>query len=317
MPSKDKAGSGKRQEIPGGWIKAARSIRHHPMLQSAIRKGVWLDLLLMAAHEPTRVSFRGRIVDLQPGQCAVVMSEWAKELGLTPRQLDRIMVSWRSESAVRVGHGPGKAYSLITIENYSVYQSQADRIGESAGERPGKERGKRGETEQEPEEPEERDSDSEPYAKDCSSSDERPSERQLRLVADNAQTDPPKPTDRQLGECFDQHFWPHYPRKVGKPKARAAFIGKAKTCTARAIVAGLRVHRQAWIEAGTDKGFIPHPTTWINQERFLEEPDICSHGDRRPQHERPLAEQEGVYAAGARAVAILRAEREAQAGGRS
>ena len=125
------------------------------MLQSAVRKGVWLDVLLMAAHRPARVSLRGRAVDLQPGQCAVVMADWAKTLGLTPRQLERIVDSFVSESAVSKCHGPGKAYTLLTIEKYSAYQSSCEVGGERAVEATGKGRGKGGEREQEPEEPEE------------------------------------------------------------------------------------------------------------------------------------------------------------------
>ena len=130
MPAQDKAGSGKRQEIPGGWIKAARSIRHHSMLRTAMRKGVWFDLLLRVADEPKRVILRTQFVDLEAGQCAVFMSEWAKTLKITPRQLKRIMESWRSQGAVSFGRVPGKAYSLITIKDYRFDQASPSRAGE-------------------------------------------------------------------------------------------------------------------------------------------------------------------------------------------
>jgi hypothetical protein len=138
-----------------GWIKAHRQMRESPMLQSAVRKGVWLDLLLMAAHQPTRVSLRGRVVDLDPGQCAIVMGDWAKTLGLTPRQLERIMDSFVSENGVSRRAGPGKAYTLITITKYSQFQSLRESRGESPVEETGQARGKGGEREQEPEEPKE------------------------------------------------------------------------------------------------------------------------------------------------------------------
>lgn len=83
-----------------------------------------------------------------------------------------------------------------------------------------------------------------------------------------------KPTKADLTRCFNERFWPSYPRKVGKPQALAKFIVKARQSTARAIVAGLRAHVVAWEESGIESKFIPHPSTWLNQERYLEPPDV-------------------------------------------
>lgn len=99
----------------------------------------------------------------------------------------------------------------------------------------------------------------------------------LDLEADPGRPPPPKlvkPTQAQLEQCFDERFWPLYPRKVGKPKARKAFVAKAKAHAAKTIVVGLRQHVEAWQRAGREQQFIPHPTTWLNQERYLEQPDV-------------------------------------------
>ncbi|WP_197085285.1 hypothetical protein [Saccharothrix sp. ST-888] len=71
--------------------------------------------------------------------------------------------------------------------------------------------------------------------------------------------------------AFDA-FWAAYPRRVGK--------GTAKTAWAKAIKRGAdpahlteaaQKHAAFWRTAGTDPKFIPHPTTWLNGERYDDE----------------------------------------------
>lgn len=68
-------------------------------------------------------------------------------------------------------------------------------------------------------------------------------------------------------------WWTEYPRKVGKPKAISAY----KTAVARKhvdpadLLAGLRRWAAYW-RAKNEPEFIPHPTTWLNQERYNDEP---------------------------------------------
>lgn len=73
-------------------------------------------------------------------------------------------------------------------------------------------------------------------------------------------------------------FWSAYPRKIGKPKAKAAFAAALRRTTGPPeIMAGL----QPWIAAWTDPQFIPHPTTWLNRDGWNDKPPV-SH--ERPDH---------------------------------
>jgi hypothetical protein len=65
-------------------------------------------------------------------------------------------------------------------------------------------------------------------------------------------------------------FWAAYPNKKGKGAARKAFERALKRATAREIAAGL--NRFAW---PSDRQFIPHPATWLNQDRWADEPDTA------------------------------------------
>lgn len=71
-----------------------------------------------------------------------------------------------------------------------------------------------------------------------------------------------------------EEFWDRYPRKVGKPLARSRWLAavKKKGVTPKLIMAGL----DAWLRSGQWRGreieYIPHPSTWLNQERYNDPP---------------------------------------------
>jgi len=67
---------------------------------------------------------------------------------------------------------------------------------------------------------------------------------------------------------FDQ-FWAAYPRKTGKGAARTSFAKAIKKTTLAKMLRTLAWQRESeqWLS-----GFIPHPTTWLNQERWDDEP---------------------------------------------
>ena len=69
-------------------------------------------------------------------------------------------------------------------------------------------------------------------------------------------------------------FWSDYPRKIGKPVAKKAFEKAAKEFDSMAIVVGCLPWREFWIEARTEEQFIPHPSTFLNQHRFNDEPPV-------------------------------------------
>lgn len=63
-------------------------------------------------------------------------------------------------------------------------------------------------------------------------------------------------------------FWNLYPRKIGKPAALKKYREKEKDD----IEKGLALWCDYWIAAETEQQFIPHPATWLNQERWKDIP---------------------------------------------
>ena len=71
-------------------------------------------------------------------------------------------------------------------------------------------------------------------------------------------------------------FWQSYPRKTAKPVAQKAYAKALKTVTHDDIMFGLSQQlpgMDAKKQAG-DAAFIPHPSTWLNQQRWEDDPEF-------------------------------------------
>ena len=69
-----------------------------------------------------------------------------------------------------------------------------------------------------------------------------------------------------------EDFWKLYPRKRAKGAARKAFARIQWTEDSWSqLVAALEWQTREW----TDPQFIPHPSTYLNQERWEDEPDAA------------------------------------------
>lgn len=87
-------------------------------------------------------------------------------------------------------------------------------------------------------------------------------------------------TERTNGQAapddgFDQ-FWAVYPRKVSKGQARRAWNAAAKKAAPAEIVNAVESFGSR--VANSDPKFIPHPATWLNGERWSDEPDGQTNG---------------------------------------
>jgi hypothetical protein len=69
-------------------------------------------------------------------------------------------------------------------------------------------------------------------------------------------------------EAFDQ-FWTVYPRKAGKKAAQTAFMKACKSVDPNTIIEGAK---RFLTDPNREDEFTPHPTTWINQGRWDDEP---------------------------------------------
>lgn len=75
---------------------------------------------------------------------------------------------------------------------------------------------------------------------------------------------------REDDPLFDM-AWSEYPRKVGKGQARKAWNAAIKKEDPVKIIEALEKHSMAW--DGKSPEFIPHLSTWLNGERWLDDLD--------------------------------------------
>ncbi len=78
----------------------------------------------------------------------------------------------------------------------------------------------------------------------------------------------PKASDEAFAHDSDGFcaWWEVYPRKVGKGRARKAYVSALKKVSAEILLNTLTAYR-----FGDDPKFIPHPATWLNDERWTDE----------------------------------------------
>lgn len=88
-------------------------------------------------------------------------------------------------------------------------------------------------------------------------------------------TEPAKPSKAQAAAEVDRLFeevWAHYPRKVGKKPARKAFGAALARTQFPEILAG--VIRYAAERANEDHQFTAHPASWLNGDRWTDQPPV-------------------------------------------
>jgi len=78
-----------------------------------------------------------------------------------------------------------------------------------------------------------------------------------------------KAEHRAVEAGFEQ-FWKKYPRKVGRGGAVRAFNTAIRKTDLDTIMAGLKIYAVAM--ADTEQQYIAHPATWLNQERWADDP---------------------------------------------
>lgn len=66
-----------------------------------------------------------------------------------------------------------------------------------------------------------------------------------------------------------EEFWKACPRKIGKGKAREKYLIARKNEPKEFLLEAIKAHAKE--VKGTEERFIPHPATWLHQERYNDE----------------------------------------------
>lgn len=72
-------------------------------------------------------------------------------------------------------------------------------------------------------------------------------------------------------------FWTAYPRKIGKPSGRKAWAKAMKRhADPQTVILAARRYATDPRRTTSDIKYTPHPATWLNDERYLDEPEALS-----------------------------------------
>lgn len=213
-----------------GWVRLYRNIEDWPLYFSEpfTKTQAWIDLFLMANHQPGRVYIRGVEIKLKRGQIAwsevTMAARWR-----WGRNKVRNFLKWLKTEQQIEQQKSQYLTSIITILNYENFQNDtADDTAEGQ------------QTIQQTE-----------HKQEC---------KELKNEKNNTLIIP----DNFLP------FWEQYRNKKGKQKAIQAWNRMTEQEQKLALDA-LPAHnkQEQWIR--DDGRYIPHPATWLNGKRWLDE----------------------------------------------
>lgn len=226
-----------------GWVKIHRRLLENPKFTRSSRLALWIYILLAVNHTETKSFFNGKEITLKPGQGVFSTPDLARKLCESVSVIRRSLEWFESEQQIeqqKTAHG-----TVITVLNWHKYQDT---------EQPSEQRVNN-----------ERTTSEQPVnnlliiqeCKECKNVKEK------EIKEKETKTD------------FDI-FWDEYPRREGKGAARKAFEKAIKKTTIDVILDAIRKQKSSAQWTRDNGQYIPHPATWLNQERWDDEPGMFS-----------------------------------------
>ena len=106
-----------------GWLKLYRSIKDHWLWEDKpfSRGQAFIDLLLMANHKDNKILFNGELVEVKRGSRITSLRQLSEGWGWSTKKTKKFLELLEKDKMIKVKTDNKK--TLITIENYSIYQS--------------------------------------------------------------------------------------------------------------------------------------------------------------------------------------------------
>jgi hypothetical protein len=216
-----------------GWIKIYRKITDWEWYDDLPVRVLFLHLLVTVEYEPK--SYKGHKIPAGGGVYGRV--ELARRTGLTERAIRRALKVLEQGQQVSIKRT--NKFSIISITKWADYQDE------------GQQRANKGPTKGQ-----------QSVGKRATSKEKKKEEEK--------NNNPLNPPGLSLEEKFDR-FWQLCPKKVSKGAAEKAFPKALKQVSLDALCTAM--DRYAASKEGTDPRFIKHPSAWLNQKCWLDEPD--------------------------------------------
>ena len=113
-----------------GWIKLYRQLQECPMWYSErFSKGqAWVDLLLLANHKDKKILFNGEMIVIKRGQYLTSMVKLAEKWKWNRKTVSSYLNVLEKDKMITKVSDNSK--TLITIENYEIYQCVDEEYGQ-------------------------------------------------------------------------------------------------------------------------------------------------------------------------------------------
>lgn len=115
-----------------GYIYLDRKIRDHWIwnIQPYSKGQAWVDLILMANHKDTKVPFDGKPVMVKRGSCITSIRKLAEKWGWKRDKVAEFLNVMEQDGMIRKDSNSRR--TLITIENYRIYQQKSKRASKKS-----------------------------------------------------------------------------------------------------------------------------------------------------------------------------------------
>ena len=117
-----------------GWIKLYRQLQENPLWSNEkFTKGqAWVDFLLMANHKDKKIFFNNEIITIKRGQFLTSIVKLADRWKWNRKTVSSYLYTLQKERMITKTSDNRK--TLITIENYGIYQSAEEIDGQQNGQ---------------------------------------------------------------------------------------------------------------------------------------------------------------------------------------
>ena len=255
-----------------GWICLHRKIIDSMVFQNEGLLKLWIWCLAKANHETAWVPFvTGRSVSsvkVKPGQFIFGRKSAAKELMMDESTIYKRMKLLEKHKNLTIESNTH--YSIISIINWDTYQNiKLNGNIESNRQVTGKEQASNTNNNDNNDNKEEI-YDQNSLIDSVSSEDSQPTPPSNKLNRE-CSAKKKQAMSEQLSTSFGL-FWQEYPRKVSKKTAESAWIKiNPQNGTVEKILSALKEYKKTEQWQKNNGQFIPHPSSWLNQERWKDE----------------------------------------------
>ncbi len=221
-----------------GWIKLHRKLLDWEWYQDPKMVHLFIHLLLLANHE--QGNWQG--VEVKRGQLLTGLAALSTATGLTSQNLRTCLK--KLEKTGELTSKSTNRFRIITLCNYNDYQLLEDKTNKPANKQ---------------------------LTSNQQAANKPANSKQEVKNVKNVKNGKNKETINIYTTSFEK-FWSVYPRKAGKGKAFGSWnnINPDEQLLEKILTAVKE--QKTSTDWKKDKGkFIPHPTTWLNQERWLDE----------------------------------------------